>query len=58
MKTFDLICTLLLAAIALAVFIGLVCRANMWLFICSYWCVLTIKNTGLFGVGMKQWHSR
>lgn len=35
---------LLLAMIALVVFIGQVLRGNVWLLICLYWLVLTLKN--------------
>lgn len=38
------ICVVLLALIALVVFIGLCRKKNMWFWIVTYWCVLTVKN--------------
>ena len=35
---------LALAAIAAVVFAGQVRKKNMWLWICAYWLVLTVKN--------------
>jgi hypothetical protein len=35
---------ILLAIIAAVVFIGITLGMNMWLLICLYWIVLTIKN--------------
>ena len=35
---------LLLALIAFVVFIGQVLHGNVWLLICLYWLVLTLKN--------------
>ncbi len=44
MKGIKRILEIVLALIALFVFVGLVNKGNMWLYICIYWCVLTIKN--------------
>lgn len=44
MKKLKKIVEVVLALIALYVFIGLLGQHNMWLYICIYWCVLTIKN--------------
>ena len=35
---------ILLAIIAAVVFVGIALGMNMWLLICLYWIVLTIKN--------------
>ena len=35
---------LALAVIAAVVFVGQVRKKNMWLWICAYWLVLTVKN--------------
>ena len=43
-KVISTICVCVLAIIAFIVFIGQINKQNMWLYICSYWCVLTIKN--------------
>ena len=37
-------CVILLMIISAIVYIGLVVGMNMWLVICLYWLVLTIKN--------------
>ena len=37
-------CVILLMIISAIVYIGLVVGMNMWLLICLYWLVLTIKN--------------
>jgi len=44
MKSLKKILEVCLAVIALIVFIGLIQSKNMWLVICTYWCVLTVKN--------------
>ena len=46
--TFDLRATLLLMAIAILVFIGILNGKNMWAFIASYWFTLACKNIMLF----------
>ena len=43
-KRTSTILVICLAAIALIVFLGQVSHTNMWLWICAYWCVLTLKN--------------
>ena len=43
-KVISTICVCVLAIIAFIVFIGQINKQNMWLYICSYWGVLTIKN--------------
>ena len=45
---------LLLLADALWVFIGLAQQHNMWLSICMYWAILTIKNLVDFLAGTKR----
>lgn len=44
-------CVVALMAIAAIVFIGQAARWNMWLWICLYWLVLTVKN-------YADWRSR
>ena len=41
-KVISTICVCVLAIIAFIVFIGQINKQNMWLYICSYWGVLTI----------------
>ena len=41
---FKKFCEVWLAIISLAVFIGLINNRNVWAVICTYWCLLVLKN--------------
>lgn len=41
---YDLVMTGILMLIALTVFVGLAYKVNMWLVICLYWAVLSVRN--------------
>ena len=44
MRNLSNLCVVILMAIALFVFVGIMNQANMWLVIALYWLVLTFKN--------------